>query len=847
MTRTPAPAVDGDFALAATAVGTAEVVESATQGLGRGAIVGRYVVLSKIGAGGMGEVFMALDPELDRRVALKILRAGGTELIPEAQARLLREAQALARLNHPHVVAIHDVGEHQGAVWLAMEYVQGITLAKWESERRRSWGDVLDVLTPVAQGLAAAHEAGLVHRDTKPENIMIGTDGRVRVMDLGLARVVGPQEGLSESVTPAAATLAAETPVQVTRAGAIVGTPAYMSPEQFMGQSVDERTDVFSFSVTLWEALMGERPFSGETGEQLMMAVLRGKLMPVPRDSVSLRVPMWLIRVCERGLAVDPSLRFQNMRDLLGAIESQRARGRMHRWLMGAVAVGMLGVGGASIELYEHAAREVECEKDGLQIYQGWTDDVQRKVRDAVLATGVSYAPETADNVIPLLDRYAESWRKTRAEVCLGEVNGSAAAGLVGRSIWCLDERQMGFEALVGELLRGGDPAVQMAVVAAAELPNVSVCVDERAMHTLPSPPPLSMQAGWNLARRLVAKSQALLASGDYQHGLDVARAASMWGDSLDASVVAASARLVEGRMLQKMGLYAESEAVTIGAYVQAAKAHAWDVAANAANDLIFTVGFWQVRHGEGLVWADHAQVASYLAGDEAGLLAAERMNSLANLRYSMGGYADARSLHERSLAIREAALGGGHPTVAVSLGNLAEAFRMLGLYDDARKLQARALWIREVSLGTNHPDVANSLSNLAAVYYDDGDFERARELLERALAIWRDALGSSSLVVARCMGNIGNVALRQGRVQDALDFLEASVSIYETHDGYPDGASSTRFDLARTLVDSGKDRARGLAVARRAADGFRAAGESRARDLVEVQRFINDLETAPH
>lgn len=509
MTRTPVPAVDDDLGLAATAVlgpvGTAEVVAGAAQGLGPGAIVGRYVVLSKIGAGGMGEVFLALDPELDRKVALKLLRAGGTELIPEAQARLLREAQALARLNHPHVVAIHDVGEHQGAIWLAMEYVQGITLARWESEKRRSWRDVLDVLTPVAQGLSAAHESGLVHRDTKPENIMIGADGRVRVMDLGLARAVAPREGLREfeSVVPATATLAPEDPVQVTRAGALVGTPAYMSPEQFMGQSVDERTDVFSFSVTLWEALMGERPFTGDTGEQVMAAVLRGQLRAAPRDSVSRRVPPWLIRVCVKGLAVDPSHRFQSMRELLGTVESQRARGKLQRWLMRAAMGGVLGVGIASIELYQRAALVAECEQDESQISQDWNRDVKRQVRDAVLATGVSYAPETADNALLLLDRYAELWQRSRTEMCLSELNGSITASLAARSAWCLDERRMGFEALVGELLRGGDTAVQVAVVAAAELPDASVCVDEQAMRTLPSPPAALMQVRWNLARRL--------------------------------------------------------------------------------------------------------------------------------------------------------------------------------------------------------------------------------------------------------------------------------------------------------------------------------------------------------
>jgi serine/threonine protein kinase len=297
-----------DLELAATAApgpgDAGPAAELAAVTLDRGTLVGRYVVLARLGAGGMGVVFAAYDPELSRKVALKLLHprlAADADAAArhDARARLVREAQALARLSHPHIVAIHDVGEHRGSVWLAMEYVEGETLATWLQQRRRTWQEVLAVLTPAASGLAAAHAAGLVHRDIKPDNIIVGADGRVRVMDLGLARALGGDEEpgaridarINAEVPTAAAGDLAGLAARVTRVGAVMGTPAYMSPEQFRGLPVDARADIFAFCVTLWEALMGERPFAGDTLIELAASVLAGTVRPVPRDPHARRVP----------------------------------------------------------------------------------------------------------------------------------------------------------------------------------------------------------------------------------------------------------------------------------------------------------------------------------------------------------------------------------------------------------------------------------------------------------------------------------------------------------------------------------------------------------------------------
>jgi eukaryotic-like serine/threonine-protein kinase len=237
--------------------------------------VGRYRLLRLVGRGGMGEVYAAHDPELDRKVAIKILRADARPDNIEA-ARLAREAQAVARLSHPNVVAIYDVGSSGGRMFLAMELVEGETLAVWLARQTRTPSEILDMFLMAGRGLEAAHRAGIVHRDFKPQNVMVARDGSARVMDFGLAAAGGP--GTTGQV-------------RLTKAGAILGTPLYMSPEQMVGQPVDLRADQFSFCVALWEALHGARPFEGTTLLELRGDVLAGKPRPGPlRGRVPRRV-----------------------------------------------------------------------------------------------------------------------------------------------------------------------------------------------------------------------------------------------------------------------------------------------------------------------------------------------------------------------------------------------------------------------------------------------------------------------------------------------------------------------------------------------------------------------------
>ena len=268
--------------------------------LARGTPIDRYIVLSLLGRGGMGVVYRAYDPDLDRQVALKLVGLGDLEPEQREQARLrlVREAQALAQLSSPNVVTVHDVGKVRDDVFIAMELVDGSTLRHWLAVEPRSPGEILRVFTAAAEGLAAAHAVGVVHRDFKPDNVMIGADGRVRVVDFGLARVTAEARASRASI-PAIAAGSQE----LTHAGAMLGTPAYMSPEQDAGREAGAASDQFSFCIALYEALYGRSPYRAANYGELVEARAHGTIVPAPAIA---GVPSRVRAALQVGLAPSP-------------------------------------------------------------------------------------------------------------------------------------------------------------------------------------------------------------------------------------------------------------------------------------------------------------------------------------------------------------------------------------------------------------------------------------------------------------------------------------------------------------------------------------------------------------
>ena len=308
--------------------------------------IGRFTVMGRLGVGAMGVVFAAYDPQLDRKVAVKLLKPDDDDPDGRWQHRLLREAQALAKLSHPNVVQIHEVGFHGDQVFVAMEFVTGVTVRTWLSEQPRPWREVVAVFAQAGRGLAAAHAAGLVHRDIKPDNFLVGADGRVRVVDFGLVRFDDDDADAAARTAELLQRAALASPTR-TAPGMLVGTPAYMSPEQYRGRPADAQSDQFSFCVALFEALYGERPFAGATAQEVSRSVLSGQIAARPDR----HVPAWLGRAVLRGLHGDPKARWPDMNALVGELarDHDRAR-RALAWLgAGLVAAAAVLVAGLGI------------------------------------------------------------------------------------------------------------------------------------------------------------------------------------------------------------------------------------------------------------------------------------------------------------------------------------------------------------------------------------------------------------------------------------------------------------------------------------------------------------------
>ncbi len=324
----------------------------------------------------MGTVFRARDTELGRDVAIKMLR-GAT-----GSARLRREARALARLEHPNVVKVFEVGEHAGDPYVVMELVEGRSLEAWLRDGP-SLRAILDVFHAAGRGLAAAHAANLVHRDFKPANVLVGNDGRARVADFGLVlpfdSTAVRDTGVEVSSDPAASS------GSLTATGKVVGTPAYVSPEQWLGTSADARSDQWSYCVALWEASYGARPFVGRTIESLRDAILSGRPPAAPPGT---RVPKWLRAILERGLAPDPADRFANMEALLAAMERGRRQGRRRR-LAAPLAFGLTAVAALA---FDRGPGDRVCSPTDPAVERIWSSARKHEAEVALVATGVPHA-----------------------------------------------------------------------------------------------------------------------------------------------------------------------------------------------------------------------------------------------------------------------------------------------------------------------------------------------------------------------------------------------------------------------------------------------------------------------
>ncbi len=735
--------------------------------------IGRFTVLGRIGRGGMGVVYACYDAMLDRKVAVKLLHVEGGE---RASVRLQREAQALARLSHPNVVAIHDVGTIGERVYLAMEFVDGQTFGAWLAASPRSWRDILRVVLAAGEGLAAAHEKGLVHRDIKPDNLMIDREGRVRVMDFGLAyfdATSDPRPLASDAVT-------SEQAVSLTRTGALMGTPAYMAGEQFLGAAIDARTDQFSLCATAWEALHRQPAYTGDTLNELADHVTGGQLVPPPARS---DVPVWLRRVLQRGLQPRPDDRYPDTRALLQALRADPTRRR--RLLGGVAGLALLALIGVGAHTASERQRVATCEAAGALILGDWHDEARRRLERSFLATGKPYAASTYARTIPWFDRWTTAWRSAAAAACTANtVDETWDADLRARADDCLDEARGNFTALLAELSDVDATGLARATAAAAGLPPISPCTDPVALRQRPMMQP-HQRAEILAVRADLARAASLESAGDYPQGRTIADDAVTAARDIGWAPLIAQAELRAAALAERSGDYAGSEASLRRTLVAAREARAPDLALTATIDMVYVAGYRSSRPAEGKVWAESAHTQLDLSSNsDLPLVRANLDNNLAGVHYIAGEYAESSALYERSLALRTAALGEDHPRIADTLNNIASVALARGDYPAAIRVYGRALALYQTALGDDHPEIASALSNLALAHESTGAYAEAIPLLRRSIAIYESALGPDHPQLAGSLANLALVYEGLGEYAESGRLFERSLAIQEKANG---------------------------------------------------------------
>jgi serine/threonine protein kinase/tetratricopeptide (TPR) repeat protein len=735
---------------------------------GGGTWIGRYALLHAIAEGGMGVVYAAYDSQLDRRVAIKVLRptVAKGEDAAEVEARLLREAQAMARLSHPNVVAIHDVGVFEGNVFLAMEYVEGGTL-KDRLSKLSSWRDGLALLKQAGRGLAAAHAAGLIHRDFKPDNVLVGNDGRVRVTDFGIARAEeGSRPPSSSDVERPSLRLttdgASSTPLRhkvtslanmtvpsatnpttftvssgpalgdrLTLTGDLLGTVGYMSPEQAFGEPIDPRSDQFSFCATLYLALYGEKPFRDKDVDDYLCAITG----PVREPPAGSKVPMWLRKIVVKGLSVSPAGRYASMDELLAALDHDPAATR-RRW-MTAAALPAVAIAAALLYRQGVATRSLQCAGAEAELGGVWDGNVKADVRRAFAATGSAAQEDSFARVAKALDAYAGTWRAARTDVCEAtKVRHEQSDDVYALRNECLDRAKGDLRALTSLLRSVETPDVVPSVKAAYGLTSVAWCADVNALRASPGLPlEPAKRAAVLRARASLATSASLALSGKFAQSFDEAQRARAEAHEAGSRGTEAEALFQMGFTQHRLGNYDEASSA-LGDAIATAYASGDDpTLVRAASRLAFITGdkLYHPAEAERLLSLARAGVDRVGGSDE---LSADVTSTEGVLLNAEGHPERAAPMLEGVVRIYRASLGE-NPVTAFQLNNLGYAQHLAGMNAAALESLDASRAMFESMFGPANMQEGIPLCNLGAASLGLGSLAEAERYLRQSLAIW--------------------------------------------------------------------------------------------------------------
>ena len=763
--------------------------------------VGRFTLLDQLGAGAMGTVYSAFDPELDRKIAIKILHGQSDESIERARARLLREARALAKLTHPNVATVYEIGTVGDRVFIAMEFVQGHPLDAW-METRHPWREVVQIFEAAGHGLSAAHDAGIVHRDFKPGNVMLADDGRVVVLDFGLA---APEAEATVDEHLAAEQSRSGPIERLTATKAVVGTPAYMSPEQHLGDPATAKSDQFALCVSVFEALYGARPFAGTTRAAVLSAIENGEVtVPGSAD-----VPGWLHRAVVRGLAADPDARWPNVVALVDAM----TRDPVAKWRRRLVPVGFVAVVLGTAYAVGGTSEADPCAEATAAVDSVWNSGRRDRTAAAIEASGFASAPYAGPRLLDGMDAYANALSEAYSSACHDQHADPPVPGVPERRR-CLETRLRTLEATADLLAAPSERLLDQALRLVPSADELSVC--ERA--GLEQGPELAVDT--EARRRIeaeIARAKVLLDVGDKNGGRKVAE------DALELALTAgddglrARARIRLARAHMVDGRYADSEPLLHQALLDAERSNDAEAKTTALRQLsrVLVKGS---KHEQAQRMAELAEAAQSrfqarprlwdaeleeVYGDLAiaredwdeAIVRFKRMNAivaqsevttmttlsamsgLAEAYHAGGDYELAVALWRELEGMTRDAYGPNHRGVAVALSNRASAHFRLGDRSEAVDAWNEALAIRENADGPGHPSHAGLLTNMAAAQVLS-DPAAAIPTLEKARRLYANVSGERSANAALVSTNLGITHEKLGHIEDSRAAFEQAIEI---------------------------------------------------------------------
>ena len=797
--------------------------------------VAQFVLLERLGAGGMGVVYAAFDEKLERKVAIKLVAARGSD--ERAQARLLREAQAQARLSHPNVVTVYEVGTlPDGPLFIAMELVKGPTLRAWQKDGARTWQQVVATYAAAGEGLAAAHRRGIVHRDFKPDNVLIGEDGRPRVADFGLAFAADPatpsdprssdapvanarrdtdetpstcdtQPGVAMPGSPDAthtpdapgngkapapsAAGSSSAPgtggppapasrgphaLPTTAAARAAGTPGYMAPEQIARQAVDARTDQFAFCVALYEGLHGERPTAD-------LDFASGERPARRRNAPDSPYPRWLWDVMMRGLAHEPSQRFASMDALLGELTRRRHRARK-RALAVAVVVAVLATAGMTYAL-SHGERPPVCPEATAKLAGVWDAATKLRVQVALIGTGTPFAASVWASTEALFDRYANTWLAAQHAACEAtHVQHVQSADLLDRRTECLEDRRRSLSAAAEVLQSRPTLAVAHASEILGSLGDIALCADtavllELGQHSAAATDPRT-QAQVAAVRQHLAQAGALLAAGDITSAEPIVAKAGDLAKHLDGEPVRAEISYLDGRVKLARGNVAESIAVLNNAVELAVSSRHDELVADVYLTLVVSGGTRDLRPAETKSWLTNGEAWIRRLGhpSDSRRVALERARGMFQL--TSGDPRTALITLSHALDIAEAMWGKTDPRLSPLLRDRAVVEARLRQAKPAVADGERALALGIQAWGSAYPEVARTRRALGMLYIEQlGDAKRGETELLAARELYRTQLGADSIEVANCEQGLSVAGQYRGDYAAALEHAERAEQIF--------------------------------------------------------------------